>query len=193
MRRICVYCGSNLGRGVAFANATRSLAVTLVERGIGVVYGGAGVGLMGILADETLRLGGEIIGVIPESLTEKEVANERLTELHVVRSMHERKALMAELSDGFIALPGGIGTLEEFFEVLTWSQLGLHATPCGLLNVDGYFSSLLAFLDTSVASGFLRAENRAMVLVDAEPPRLLDAFARYKLQSVEKWLDESET
>lgn len=193
MRRICVYCGSNLGRGVAFANATRSLAVTLVERGIGVVYGGAGVGLMGVLADETLRLGGEIIGVIPESLVEKEMANERLTELHVVGSMHERKALMAELSDGFIALPGGIDTLEEFFEVLTWSQLGLHAKPCGLLNVDGYFSSLLAFLDTSVASGFLRAENRAMVLVDAEPPRLLDAFARYKPQSVEKWLDESET
>jgi uncharacterized protein (TIGR00730 family) len=192
VRRICVYCGSNPGRGDVYIDAARSLARLVVERGIGIVYGGAGIGLMGALADAALDAGGEVIGVIPKAIAGKELAHTGLTQLYVVQSMHERKTMMAELSDGFIALPGGLGTLEECFEMLTWGQLGIHNKPCGLLNIDGYFSTLLKFLDEAVEQRFLSAANRAMVLVADDGAALLDAFATYAPPVEEKWLDRDE-
>lgn len=165
------------------------LAAELVQRGIGLVYGGGNVGLMGILADAVLRSGGEAIGVIPEHLMTREIGHSGLTKLHVVHSMHERKALMADLSDAFIALPGGFGTLEEFCEVLTWTQLGLHAKPCGILNVFGYYTSLLQMFDHAVAERFLRPENRASVLAEDSPAALLHALEQWRPVRVEKWLD----
>jgi uncharacterized protein (TIGR00730 family) len=192
MQRVCVYCGSNPGRGDAYIDAARSLARLLAERGIGIVYGGAGIGLMGALADAALEAGGEVIGVIPRSIASKELAHTGLTELHIVESMHERKTIMAELSDGFIALPGGLGTLEEFFEMLTWGQLGIHTKPCGLLNVNGYYTTMLKFLDQAVEQRFLSPANRAMVLVADDGPAMLDAFAKYEAPTEEKWLDREE-
>ena len=177
MKSICVYCGSNSGRLGAYASAARALGQTLVARNIRLVYGGSHLGMMGFVADEVLRLGGQAIGVIPESLVQREVAHKNLTELHITRSMHERKALMAELSDGFIALPGGIGTLEEIFEVWTWAQLGLHQKPCGLLNVEGYFDSLTAFLDHAVTERFVKSPHRSLLMVENDPERLLDRIA----------------
>ncbi|MDP9434267.1 MAG: TIGR00730 family Rossman fold protein [Actinomycetota bacterium] len=173
MRSLCVFCGSNPGRQPVYMDAVRSLATVLAEEEIRIVYGGAHVGTMGALADTALEAGGEVIGVIPEQQVGEEVAHTGLTELHVVGSMHERKALMAELSDGFIALPGGLGTLEEFAEVVTWSQLGLHRKPTGLLNTAGYYDSLLGFLDHAVVERFLRAEDRALVLAETEVRPLL--------------------
>jgi uncharacterized protein (TIGR00730 family) len=153
---LCIYCGSNPGRLEAYASAAVSLAEALVSRNITLVYGGAGIGIMGKLADSVLKLGGQAIGVIPKALAHKEVAHQNLTELHITQSMHERKMLMAELADGFIALPGGIGTLEELFEIWTWAQLGFHKKPCGLLNIDGYYDLLIGFLDYALAEQFVK-------------------------------------
>lgn len=188
-RRICVFCGSSPGADPVFVRTARLLGQTLAGRGLGLVYGGARVGTMGALADAVLAAGGEAIGVIPTSLVEREVAHEGLSRLETVDSLHQRKLRMAELSHGFIALPGGMGTLDELFEVLTWAQLGLHAKPIGLINVDGYFDSLLAFLDHTVGQRFVRAEHRDLVLVAAEPAGLLDAFADHEPVAVAKWLD----
>jgi uncharacterized protein (TIGR00730 family) len=174
LRSLCVYCGSSPGRLEAYTIAAQSLAKALVDRDIRLVYGGASVGIMGLLADRVLQLGGQAVGVMPELLVQKEAAHRQLTELHVTGSMHERKALMAELSDGFIALPGGIGTLEELFEIWTWAQLGLHDKPCGLLNVEGYFDALIAFLDHAVAERFVKEAQGARLLVAATPEALLD-------------------
>lgn len=193
MTRIGVFCGSSAGNRPAFRDAAMDLARALGRRGLGLVYGGARVGLMGVLADTMLRQGSEVIGVIPQALVDLEIAHTGLTDLRVVGSMHERKALMVELADGFIALPGGYGTLEEFSEVLTWAQLGLHRKPCGLLDVDAYFDPLLALFDGAVSAGFLRPENRALVLTANDPEALLDLFASYKPVSVPKWITPAQT
>lgn len=185
MTRICVFTGSRVGEDGEFAAAAQELAGLLVGRGISVVYGGAEVGMMGVLADEVLARGGRIIGVIPHHLTEREVAHSGLTELREVDSMHERKMMMSDLSDGFIALPGGFGTLDELFETLTWAQLGLHGKPCGLLNVAGYFDSLLAFLDHAVERGFLDPKYRRMLLSDTDPIALLDRMHAYAPPALE--------
>lgn len=188
MRSVCVFLGSNPGRRPAYLEAARGLGAELARRGLTVVYGGSNVGLMGALADAALAAGGRVVGIIPESLRRKEVAHLGLSELRVVASMHERKAMMAELSDGFIALPGGMGTLEELCEVLTWAQLGFHTKPCGLLDVEGYYSRLCEFLDNAVAEGFVVPEHRGMLLRAPEPAALLDAFATYTAPVVSKWI-----
>ncbi len=193
MKYLCVYCGSRRGHKPAYAAAAHALAALLLERGIGLVYGGASVGIMGLLADAMLAGGGRVIGVIPEALSAREIAHQGLTELHVTRSMHERKLRMAELADGFIALPGGIGTLEELFESWTWAQLGLHAKPCGLLNVAGYYDGLAAFLDHTVQEGFLRPQYRGMLCVEASPQRLLARMEDYVPPKVERWVNRSQT
>jgi uncharacterized protein (TIGR00730 family) len=169
------------------------LGELIASRGLGLVYGGGKVGLMGVLADSVLSRGGEVIGVIPQALVDKELAHRGLTELRIVRSMHERKALMAELSDGFVALPGGYGTLEEFCEVLTWSQLGLHRKPCGLLNVDGFYDAFLAQIDRAIASGFVSPENRLLIQVHSQPDTLLDRFWQFQPPPVEKWMQPEES
>jgi uncharacterized protein (TIGR00730 family) len=173
---VCVYCGSSFGSDAVYLEATKDMARTLAQRGIRVVYGGAHVGLMGTLADATLQAGGEVVGVIPRLLVDREIAHNGLSELHVVESMHERKALMAELSDGFVALPGGIGTLEELIEVYTWSFLGIHAKPLGVINSAGYYDGLSAFLDHAVSQGFLLAEHRARLVVASDTEALLEAW-----------------
>src|SRR5688572_3091018 len=175
-RDICVFMGSRHGSQSVYAEAASVLGRELVGRGYGLVYGGGNVGLMNVVANTVLDLHGTVVGVIPNSLVSKEVAHRGLTELRVVGSMHERKALMAELSDGFIAMPGGIGTMEEFFEVLSWAQLGLHEKPCGLLNVAGYYDSLIAFLDQAVAKDFIKPKHRALMIVADDPAALLDRF-----------------
>ena len=189
--RICVYAGSNPGANPAYAEAAADLARVLSGRGIGVVYGGARVGLMGILADTALEAGGEVIGVMPQDLIDREIGHTGLTELHVVASMHERKALMAELSDGFVALPGGAGTLEELIEVYTWSQLGLHAKPMGVLNVHGYYDGLAALLDHAVQEGFLRREHRAAMHAEPTAEALLERFDGWRPSGTGKWLDRT--
>ena len=193
MKRICVFAGSSSGARPEYVAAARELGRVLAERRVGVVYGGARVGLMGALANEALAGGAEVTGVIPEALVAKEVAHRGLTELRVVGSMHERKALMADLADGFVALPGGWGTVEEFFEILTWGQLGFHRKPCGLLDAAGYYERLLAFVDHGVDEGFVRREQRAMISVASSPARLLDVMAAYRAPLVEKWIERSET
>ena len=189
IRRLAVFCGSNPGARPEYVEAARSLGTLLCKRGIGVVYGGSSVGLMAALADTMLENGGDIIGVIPRMLVEREVANNALSDLRIVESMHERKALMAELADGFMALPGGIGTLEEFFEIWTWGQLGMHDKPCGLLNVAGYFDGLLEFLDRAVTEKFVRDVHRAMVVVESDPADLLARFEAYEPPRVVKWIN----
>ena len=189
MRRVCVYAGSNPGSHPAYADAARALAQLLAERGIGLVFGGSNVGLMGILADTALAAGGEVIGVMPQALVDREIAHRGLTELRIVDSMHERKALMADLSDAFVAVPGGIGTLEELIEVYTWSQLGIHEKPCGVLNVRGYYDGLAGFLDHAVEEGFLRPQHRAVLSVAADPAELLEHLAAYVPPTVGKWLE----
>ena len=189
IRRLAVFCGSNPGARPDYVEAARSLGRLLAERGIGIVYGGSSVGLMAALADAMLDELGDIIGVIPRMLVEREVANRALTDLRIVESMHARKAMMAELADGFIALPGGIGTLEEFFETWTWGQLGMHSKPCGLLNVAGYFDPLLEFLDHAVAEKFVRDVHRGMVVVESDPRRLLSRFESYEPPRIVKWLN----
>jgi uncharacterized protein (TIGR00730 family) len=192
IRNICVYCGSSPGKNPAFSLAAASLARMLCERGIGLVYGGAAVGVMGALANAVLESGGQAIGVIPRSLAVKEVAHHNLTELHVVASMHERKAMMAELADGFIALPGGWGTLEEIFEILTWAQLGFHEKPCGLLNIEGYYDGLIGFLENAIEQQFVKEACRPMLMQAHEPVALLDQFAEYRAPKVRKWVAEDE-
>lgn len=189
MKRICIFCASSPGNRPEYAAAAEQMATELVNRKIGLVYGGSKAGLMGVLADAVLGAGGEAVGVIPKNLMEREVGHAGLSKLHVVQSMHERKALMADLSDAFIALPGGFGTLEEFCEVVTWSQLGLHAKPCGILNVLEYYSPLLTMFDHAVEERFLKPENRALVLARASPAELLRALEQWRPLRVEKWLD----
>jgi uncharacterized protein (TIGR00730 family) len=193
MRRVCVYAGSNPGTHPAYAEAARALATELAGRGIGLVYGGGKVGLMGVIADTALAAGGEAIGVMPQALIDREIGHAGLTELKVVGSMHERKALMAELADAFVALPGGIGTLEELIEVYTWSQLGIHDKACGVLNVRGYYDGLATFLDHAVSEGFLRPQHRAVLSVAEDPATLLDALAAYEPPRVGKWLELDQT
>ncbi len=189
IRRLCVFCGSSAGREPGYRRLAESLGRALAQRGIGIVYGGASVGLMGALADAALAAGGEVVGVIPQALIEREIGHPGLTQLRIVTSMHERKALMAELSDGFVALPGGIGTLEELFEVWTWAQLGLHAKPCALLDTDGFYRPLAAFLDHLVDAGFVREAHRDMLLTAHSPEELLTAFEAYRPPRVGKWLE----
>jgi uncharacterized protein (TIGR00730 family) len=192
MRNLCVFCGSSPGARPEYLAAAHALGRLLAERGIGVVYGGASVGLMGAVADAALAAGGHVTGVIPRVLEAREIAHPGLSDLRVVASMHERKALMSDLSDGFVALPGGLGTLEELFEVWTWAQLGMHAKPCAVLDVAGYYAPLLAFLDHGVHERFVRAPHRAMLLVDDEPARLLDRLAAYEPPGVRRWIGRGE-
>jgi uncharacterized protein (TIGR00730 family) len=189
LQRLCVYAGSNPGSRPDYAEAAAALARAMAARGIGLVYGGGKVGLMGVLADTILAEGGEAIGVIPQALVDREVGHGGLTELRVVASMHERKALMAELSGGFVAVPGGIGTLEELIEVFTWSQLGIHAKPCGVLDAIGFYSGLSGFLDHMVGEGFLRSQHRATLLSAPDPDTLLDRLEAWEPVRVSKWLD----
>ena len=189
LRRLCVYAGSNAGARPVYAEAAAALARALAERGIGLVYGGGRVGLMGVLADTILAEGGEAIGVMPQALLDREHGHRGLTELRVVASMHERKALMAELSDGFVAVPGGIGTLEELIEVYTWSGLGIHDKPLGVLDAAGFYAALSGFLDHMVAEGFLREEHRATMLSDSDPGALLDRLEAWEPVAVRHWLD----
>ena len=193
MKRICVFCGSSPGSNPAFAVLARRLGALLGERGIGLVYGGGNVGLMAVIADAVLAANGEVIGVIPRALVDRELAHRGVTRLDVVDTMHERKQRMHDLSDGFIAMPGGYGTLDELFEALTWAQLGMHAKPCGLLDVDGYFAPLVQFLDGAVASRLLRAEHRSLLLSDGDPVRLLEAMARFRAPEVQKWIDRRDS
>lgn len=192
MKSITVFCGSSSGVRAEYAEAAKNLARLLVERGIRLVYGGGNIGLMGIIADEVMRNGGEVIGIIPDSLDKKEVGHRGLTELRVVGSMHERKAQMAELADGFIAMPGGIGTFEEFFEILTWAQLGFHDKPCGILNIAGYYNGLLALCDNAVTEGFLRPVHRKLILADADAQTLLEKMTVFKPMPLEKWIDKED-
>jgi uncharacterized protein (TIGR00730 family) len=194
MKSLCVFAGSSPGARPDYARAAAELGREAAARGWTVVYGGASIGLMGVLADAALAAGGRVVGVIPDALLRKELAHASLSELYVVASMHERKARMAELSDGVVALPGGFGTLEEFFEMLTWSQLGLHAKPCGLLNAAGYFDPLLEFLDRSVSERFVQPGHRDMILCRERASELCDALAAYDAEvarPVEKWLDRT--
>jgi uncharacterized protein (TIGR00730 family) len=192
IRRICIFCASNTGNDPAFAQAARSLGRALAEKSIGLVYGGGNIGLMGILADAAMHMGGHVTGVIPQALVDKELAHQGITELRIVTSMHERKALMAELSDAFIALPGGYGTLEEFCEVLTWAQLGLHEKPFGLLNISGFYDFFLQFLDHIVASSLLRPQHRSLVLDAVEIEELLSKMHSWRPCPTGKWISPQE-
>ena len=193
MKNVCVYCGSNPGRLPEFRGAARVLGHEMASRGLGLVYGGASIGMMGAVADAVLERGGQAIGVIPYSLATKEVSHDGLDELIVVESMHERKAKMAELSDGFIALPGGWGTIEEIFEMLTWAQLGFHEKPCGLLNVASYYDHLFAFLENAIEQQFVKEDYRPMMIMDDTPATLLDHFDQYRAPKVRKWIGPEET
>ena len=194
MKRVCVFCGSSEGARPAYADATRALGAELVKRGLGLVYGGGSVGLMGVLADTVLAAGGEVIGVIPGPLASRELAHAGLTEMRVVGSMHERKATMAQLSDGFVALPGGLGTLEETLEVLTWAQLGIHGKPVGVLNVEGYWDGLGRMLAHAVEEGFVRPDYAALLLFGATPAELLGRLAGWRPPRIARaWLDPSQT
>jgi uncharacterized protein (TIGR00730 family) len=190
LRRVCVFCGSSPGRRPEYAGAAAALGQRLASESIGVVYGGGRVGVMGSLAEAALAAGGEVIGVIPRQLVGREIAHTGLTELHVVDSMHARKALMSELSDAFVALPGGLGTLEETFEMLTWTQLGVHEKPVGLLDVAGYFGRLRDFLDHTVAEGFVSAQNRGLVMTETEPSPLLNRLRAFEMPAVPTWVED---
>lgn len=189
MKALCVYCGSSSGSSPRYEEQARAMGAALAARGIRLVYGGGNVGLMGAIADEVLRQGGQVTGVIPQALMDKEVGHRGLTELHVVKNMHERKAMMAELSDGFIAMPGGIGTLEELFEVFTWAQLRFHDKPIGILNTDGYYDALLGFVSHMVQQGFVRVEQAKLLMAEAEPQALLARFDAFEVVPHDKFLD----
>jgi uncharacterized protein (TIGR00730 family) len=194
MRRLCVFCGSSVGTNPTYADATRVVAAELVRRGIGLVYGGGGIGLMGVLADAVLAAGGEVVGVIPRPLATREIAHAGCTELRVVESMHERKATMAELSDGFLALPGGLGTFEELLEMLTWTQLGVHVKPVGALDVNGYWTGLRRLLTDGVEAGFVHANHADTLLVDDDAVRLLDRLAAWRAPTTPRlWLRRDQT
>src|SRR6516162_7176595 len=189
MKRLCVFCGSGTDKRAIYADHARQLGEHLARRGLGLVYGGGHIGLMGVLADGVLEAGGEVVGVIPQALVDKELAHPGMTELRIVSTMHQRKALMADLADGFLALPGGFGTADELFEILTWAQLGLHAKPVGLLNSAGYFDALLAWLDHSVGEQFVRPEHRRLLLQAEEPGPLLDLVLAFRpAEDVPKWI-----
>ena len=187
-KRLCVFCGSSHGANPAYADAAKNLGGELARRGIGLVYGGGNVGFMGVLADGVLADGGEVIGVIPKALMAKELGHRGIQDLRVVKTMHERKAMMAELSDGFIALPGGIGTFEEFFEIVTWAQLGFHSKPCALLNVNGFYDPLLHLLDHAIAERFVKPKQRDIVLVEPDFSKLLDRMANHHVPYEPKWI-----
>jgi uncharacterized protein (TIGR00730 family) len=188
IKRVCVFCGSSPGNQQVYTQAAQTVGRLLSQRGIELVYGGGNVGLMGTVADACLNGGGRVIGVIPQAMVDREVAHTGLTELRIVDSMHERKALMADLSDAFVALPGGYGTWDEFCEVLTWSQLGIHQKACALLNVNGYYDSFLRMADVAEAEGFLRGRNRKLLISDTDPARLLDRLSSYSIPVAEKWV-----
>jgi len=187
MKRICIFCGSRAGTRSAYREAAREFGRLVASQGVGVVYGGGSVGLMGALADAALEAGGEVIGVIPRFLTNREIDHRGVTAMHVVDSMHERKAQMAELADAFVMLPGGVGTYEEFIEAITWAQLGLHVKPCGVLNVAGYYDAFFAMLDHAVREGFIQPEHRAMLLVEREPAALLAALRAHEPREAPPW------
>ena len=193
MKRLCVYCGSSSGRLTDYARVARQLARAMVNRNIDLVYGGASVGIMGEIANAVLEAGGDVIGIIPKGLFVKEVAHTGITELREVGSMHERKSLMADLSDGFIALPGGFGTIEEIFEIITWSQLGMHRKPCGMLNVCHYYDKLIDFLDHAVSEQFIKTTHRSTILIDECPDTLLEKFEAYKAPETAKVIDREST
>jgi len=186
LKRLCVFCGSSFGVNPAYVKAAIDLGNAIAKRNICLVYGGARVGLMGEIASTVIRAKGEVIGVIPKDLVDKEVAHGGLSDLRIVESMHERKALMAELSDGFIALPGGFGTIEEIFEVITWAQLSFHDKPCGFLNINGYYDHLIKFIDHSLKENFIVPEHRAMILIDDDPESLLEKFLNYEPPIIDK-------
>jgi len=188
-KRLCVFCGSSHGKNPAYAEAAKNLGGELARRDMELVYGGGNVGLMGVIADAVLDAGGQVIGVIPESLMAKELGHRQVQDLRVVKTMHERKAMMADLSDGFIAMPGGIGTFEEFFEIVTWAQLGFHSKPCALLNVNGFYDPLLHLLDHAIAEGFVKATQRDLVLVEPDFSKLLDRMANHQMPNEPKWID----
>jgi uncharacterized protein (TIGR00730 family) len=189
MKTVCVFCASSGGARPSYGAAARRMGSALARRGLGLVYGGGRVGLMGVLADAALRAGGRVIGVIPKALLEKEIAHAGLSKLHVVGSMHERKKLMADLSDSFVALPGGYGTLEEFLEVLSWAQLGIHDKPCGLLEVEGYWEPLSSLFDKAVTEGFVKPDHRSLVLTEEDPELLLEKMERYTPPKTKRWID----
>lgn len=193
MKSICVFCGANPGNDPVYAAGARAMGVEIAQRGLTLVYGGGAVGLMGVVANAALEAGGEVHGVIPRALREKEIGHADLTRLEVVDTMHIRKARMAELSDGFIAMPGGIGTFEELFEIWTWGQLGIHQKPLGLLNIAGFYDPLAAFLDGTVEAGFLKQAHRAMAMTDTEPATLLDRMGAYVPTPTYKWVEKEET
>ena len=192
MARICVFCASTPGLRPSYAEGARALARALVDGGHSLVYGGGNVGLMGVIADAVMAQGGEVVGVIPHTLMAREIGHTGVTRLHVVDSMHERKALMADLSDAFVALPGGVGTFEELFEAITWTQLGLHRKPCGLLNVDGFYDGLLQFLDHAWAEGFIKPETRAIVSAGTDPAALLRTLLATPMPAVPQWISSRE-
>ena len=188
MKRVCVFCGSSTGSRPAYVRAARALGAAIAARGLGLVYGGGSIGLMGVVADAVLERGGEVLGVIPRALARKEIAHHGLTRLEVVSTMHARKARMAELADGFVAMPGGLGTLEELTEVLTWGYLGIHRKPTALLDVAGYWDPLIDLLDHAVEEGFLKAQHRRLVVVERRPGRLLDRLARHRVPEAPRWI-----
>jgi uncharacterized protein (TIGR00730 family) len=193
IKKIAVFCGSSIGNNLIYAEVAKQLAISMAHAGMALVYGGAHVGLMGVLADHVLNEKGHVVGVIPQSLVDVEIAHPGLTELHIVHSMHERKAKIADMSDGFILLPGGPGSLDEFFEMITFAQLGYHSKPCGILNVNGYYDYLLKFLDQAVDHGFMKAVYRHMIIVEQSPPVLLHKFNHYQAPSEKKWMNFVDT
>ncbi len=193
MKRVCVFCGSSVGTQSIYRDVAVAMGTLLAARGIGLVYGGGNVGLMGVIADAALAAGGDVIGVIPRALADREVAHTGVTDLRIVDSMHTRKAMMADLSDAFIAMPGGVGTFEEFFEAVTWTQLGLHRKPCGLLNAGGFYSPLAVFIDQAVSEGFIKPAHRAIIVIADDPARLLDQLGNVRLPDVPKWIRKEET
>ncbi len=192
MKRVCIFCGSSVGAHPSYVESARAIARLVAAQRVGIVYGGGNVGLMGVVADAAIEAGGEVIGVIPDGLVARELAHRGISRLEVVGSMHERKALMADLSDAFIALPGGFGTFEEFCEAVTWTQLGIHTKPCGLLNVDGYYDALLALFDAGVRQQFIRPENRRIVVAHSDPAALVDELARWRPVATQKWIGKDE-
>nr|WP_157452582.1 TIGR00730 family Rossman fold protein [Chloroherpeton thalassium] len=189
MKSICVFCGSNLGGKPEYKEATQAFGKLLARKNIRLIYGGGNVGLMGIIASSVMEAGGEVVGVIPKFLADKELAHTDVSKLHVVGSMHERKALMADLSDGFVALPGGIGTLEEIFEVFTWAQLGLHEKPCAVLNVAGFYDHLYTFLQNTVEMRFMKAPNLDMLILESDAEKMLERMKSYRSPKIEKWIE----
>jgi uncharacterized protein (TIGR00730 family) len=193
MKRVCVFCGSSIGNKREYVEYAEALGGLLASKKIGLVYGGGNVGLMGVIADAAIAAGGEVIGVIPQSLKDREIAHTGVRDLRIVDSMHTRKAMMAELSDAFIAMPGGVGTFEEIFEAITWTQLGVHRKPCGFLNAGGFYTPLIAFIDQAVSEGFIKPVHRSMLVVDDNPERLLETLANITLPDVPKWIRKEET